>query len=176
MVKMKVSSFNSPIGSLVVGSHQEQLHFIEHVRDERSHDWLRRRKIAPDRYELVKDCTFNNQVINQLTEYFKGVQVNFNLPLNLVGTPFQKEVWNALYQIPYGQLVTYKDIAYAINRPKAVRAVGGAVNKNPISVIIPCHRVIGSNGNLVGYEGGLDRKRALLNLETKDEQWLKISQ
>src|SRR5699024_8165877 len=90
----------------------------------------------------------------------------FSVPMKLYGTPFQKEVWHALMDtIPFGKTSTYKGIAQAIGKEKAVRAVGGAVNKNPISIIVPCHRVIGSNGKMVGYNGGLDKKEYLLALE-----------
>jgi len=105
----------------------------------------------------------------QLEEYFAGKRKAFDLPLNPQGTEFQKKVWKALQEIPYGKTVSYKDIAEKIGSPKASRAVGGANNKNPISIIIPCHRVIGANGALVGYAGGLDMKRELLELEVRSE-------
>ena len=95
-----------------------------------------------------------------------GKRKSFDLPLKPEGTEFQKKVWNALLDIPYGETRSYKDIAVAIGNPKACRAVGMANNRNPISIIIPCHRVIGANGSLVGYGGGLPIKIELLNLET----------
>lgn len=101
----------------------------------------------------------------QLDEYFSGKRKEFNLNLNPKGTAFQLKVWNALQTVPYGETQTYGYIAKAINNPKAVRAVGGANNRNPISIIIPCHRIIGANGKLVGYGGGLEVKEYLLNLE-----------
>lgn len=102
----------------------------------------------------------------EVTEYFQSNQQIFSIPLKLYGTPFQKSVWQALIDyIPYGETRTYKDIASAIGNEKAVRAVGGAVNKNPVSIIVPCHRVIGSNGKMVGYNGGIDKKEHLLELE-----------
>lgn len=101
----------------------------------------------------------------ELQEYFRGKRQTFDLPLAPKGTDFQKKVWNALQVIPYGEVCRYKDIAIAIGNEKASRAVGGANNHNPIPVLIPCHRVIGSNGDLVGYAGGIDLKRKLLNLE-----------
>ncbi len=103
--------------------------------------------------------------IQQLDEYFKGVRKSFSLKLLLQGTPFQKLVWQRLKKIPYGKLVSYGDVARAIGKPHAYRAVGNANNKNPIPIIIPCHRVIGSDGNLVGYGSGLWRKEWLLNHE-----------
>lgn len=105
-------------------------------------------------------------VLDQLSEYFAGERREFDTPVTFIGgTPFQRKVWQELLKIPYGEVRTYKDIAREIGMPKAVRAVGGANNKNPISIIVPCHRVIGSNGALVGYGGGLDKKEYLLKLE-----------
>lgn len=101
----------------------------------------------------------------QLAEYLRGERKAFTLPLNPQGTPFMIKVWEKLCAIPYGQTVSYKEIAEKISSPKAVRAVGLANNRNPIPLFIPCHRVIGSNGKLVGYRGGLDMKEALLKLE-----------
>jgi len=101
----------------------------------------------------------------QLDEYFQGARNNFELPLSLTGTPFQQLVWNALTGIPYGTTTSYGAIANAIDRPRAVRAVGRAIGSNPIPLIIPCHRVIGAGGKLTGFSGGLDRKRWLLNRE-----------
>jgi methylated-DNA-[protein]-cysteine S-methyltransferase len=101
----------------------------------------------------------------QLEEYFSQQRTAFDLPLDIYGTPFQTLVWNELRKIPYGEVRSYKQIAQEIGIPKAVRAVGGANNRNPISIIIPCHRVIGSNGSLVGYGGGLYIKEYLLTLE-----------
>lgn len=101
----------------------------------------------------------------QLKEYLRGIRRVFDLPLEPEGTPFQQKVWKALMDIPYGETRTYKKIATAIGNAKACRAVGMANNKNPIPIIIPCHRVIGSNGKLVGYGGGLHIKEYLLKLE-----------
>ncbi|NMA94908.1 MAG: methylated-DNA--[protein]-cysteine S-methyltransferase [Clostridiales bacterium] len=104
----------------------------------------------------------------QLSEYFDGERTDFNLPLKLRGTDFQKSVWKALIDIPYGETRSYKDIAIKVGSPKAFRAVGMANNRNPISIIIPCHRVIGHNGKLVGYGGGLSVKEFLLDLEKRN--------
>ncbi|WP_456083361.1 methylated-DNA--[protein]-cysteine S-methyltransferase [Megamonas funiformis] len=101
----------------------------------------------------------------QLDEYFQGKRTIFSLPFKLTGTPFQLAVWKELQNIPYGQTTSYKEIAQKINKPKACRAVGMANNKNPLPIIIPCHRVIGSNGKLIGYAGGLKLKNYLLELE-----------
>ena len=102
---------------------------------------------------------------DQLDEYFKGIRKSFDLPLLFEGSEFQVKVWKALMTIDYGKTATYGDIAKLIGSPKASRAVGGANNKNKIAIIIPCHRVIGSNGNLTGYAGGLGIKKYLLDLE-----------
>lgn len=104
---------------------------------------------------------------NQLDEYFQGKRKDFNLKLHIDGTDFQKKVWRALSDIPYGKVVSYKDIAIAVGNEKAVRAVGNSNNKNKIAIVIPCHRVIGSNGKLVGYAGGLHFKEWLLEHEKK---------
>lgn len=101
----------------------------------------------------------------QLDEYFQGKRTTFSLPFKLTGTPFQLAVWKELQNIPYGKTTSYKEIAQKINKPKAYRAVGMANNKNPLPIIIPCHRVIGSNGKLIGYAGGLKLKNYLLELE-----------
>lgn len=100
-----------------------------------------------------------------LDAYFSGRAVTFDLPLAPAGTPFQREVWTALRDIPFGATASYADIARRIGRPRAVRAVGAANARNPIAILVPCHRVIGADGSLTGYAGGLERKRALLALE-----------
>jgi methylated-DNA-[protein]-cysteine S-methyltransferase len=107
----------------------------------------------------------------QLTEYFAGERREFDLPLKLNGTEFQMSVLQALQQIPYGETTSYADIAERIGRPKAVRAVGAANGRNPIPIIVPCHRVIGSHGDLTGFGGGLDTKEALLRLEAEHSQF-----
>lgn len=101
----------------------------------------------------------------QLLEYFSGRRQTFNIPLNFQGTGFQIKVWQALLNIPFGETRTYKDIAIEIGNEKAVRAVGAANGRNPISIIAPCHRVIGANGKLVGFAGGLENKKILLKIE-----------
>ncbi|QPG05529.1 methylated-DNA--[protein]-cysteine S-methyltransferase [Salinimonas marina] len=103
--------------------------------------------------------------VAQLTEYFAGERQHFSLPLTATGTTFQHQVWQALQDIAYGQTVSYGDIARRINNPKAVRAVGMANGRNPLAIVVPCHRVIGSNKTLTGYAGGLERKAFLLNHE-----------
>ena len=109
--------------------------------------------------------------LQQLTEYFAGERRTFDLPLKLSGTEFQMSVLQALQEIPYGETTSYADIAERVGRPKAVRAVGAANGRNPIPIIVPCHRVIGSNGDLTGLGGGLDTKEALLRLEAEHSQF-----
>lgn len=108
------------------------------------------------------------ETVKQLEAYFAGKRQVFALPLKLNGTSFQQEVWTALREIPFGMTTTYGEIANRIGRPRAVRAVGRAIGQNPISIIVPCHRVIGKNGNLTGFAWGLDAKRQLLMLEGHD--------
>lgn len=103
--------------------------------------------------------------LNQLNEYFNGRRREFSLPLDLRGSDFQRKCWRALLDIPYGETRSYRDIAHAIAHPKAFRAVGMSNNRNPIAIVVPCHRVIASDGSLCGYGGGLDIKRKLLDLE-----------
>jgi methylated-DNA-[protein]-cysteine S-methyltransferase len=105
------------------------------------------------------------QVQVQLAEYFAGERAEFELPLAFAGTPFQQSVWRELGRIPCGTTVTYGGLAESLGAPRSVRAAAAAVGRNPISIVVPCHRVIGSDGSLTGYAGGLDRKRALLALE-----------
>lgn len=107
----------------------------------------------------------NDSAKSQLIEYFNGSRQEFDLPLELIGTDFQKSVWRALLNIPFGKTASYKDIAIRVGNPKATRAIGMANNKNKIPIIIPCHRVIGADGRLVGYGGGLHIKEKLLRLE-----------
>ncbi len=114
---------------------------------------------------VLNETNLIKEAIRQLNSYFAGELKKFELPLAPEGTEFMRSVWKALCEIPYGKTFSYKDIAQNIGNPKAVRAVGNANNRNPIPIIIPCHRVIGSNGKLVGYGGGLGIKKYLLDLE-----------
>ncbi len=113
----------------------------------------------------IEDNSIFPEVVFQLTEYFDGRLKRFDLDMQPKGTDFQQQVWQALLKIPYGTTVTYGDIAEQINNPKAFRAVGLANKSNPIPIIVPCHRVIGKNGKLTGFAGGLNIKQALLDLE-----------
>lgn len=144
------------IGTLTLAGDEVGLRHIEFEKEKLAitieADWERR----PDFFEPVKA---------QLAAYFKGELKNFDHPLAPVGTDFQIKVWEALKTIPYGEVASYGEIARAIDNPKAVRAVGGANARNPIPIIIPCHRVIGSDGSLTGFGGGLTTKQRLLELE-----------
>lgn len=109
------------------------------------------------------------ETARQLNEYFAGQRNTFTVPFDRTGTPFQEDVWQALETIPFGETRSYSDIARQIGRPKAVRAVGAANGRNPISIIVPCHRVVGSNGSLTGFAGGLETKDFLLKMEATGE-------
>lgn len=108
----------------------------------------------------------SKQTAKELSEYFLGKRKIFSVPIFYTGTAWQNKVWKKLFSIPYGTVVSYQDLAIAVGKPKAARAVGQAVNKNPIAIILPCHRVLGSRGDLVGYAGGLKKKQYLLWLES----------
>ena len=116
----------------------------------------------------VEETELIRETKRQLDEYFAGKRKDFDVPTRLNGTEFQKRVWLALRDIPYGKTASYKDIAAAVGCPKGYRAVGMANNRNPISIIYPCHRVVGSDGSLTGYGGGLDIKAKLLELERRN--------
>jgi len=120
-----------------------------------------RQDIPPGDDEVLVRCE------TELAAYFSGELQEFAVPIRGAGTSFRKRVWEELCKIPYGETASYRDIAERIGNPKAVRAVGGANHNNPISIIVPCHRVIGTNGSLTGYGGGMEAKRWLLDLETK---------
>ena len=126
--------------------------------------------VLPSHIEITYNKNKNlspllQETIKQLQEYFDGNRKEFNLPVKLKGTDFQIKVWQELQKIPYGQTISYSELAKRINCPKAIRAVGGACGKNPIPIIIPCHRVLGKNGNLTGFSGGINYKEKLLILE-----------
>ena len=116
--------------------------------------------------EILKICQ------KQLKEYFSGKRKEFDIPMRLNGTEFQKNVWMKVAEIPYGKVVSYKEIAEKIGNSKAVRAVGTAIGKNPIAILIPCHRVIGANGSMTGYAYGIDKKEKLLEWERENTNFL----
>jgi methylated-DNA-[protein]-cysteine S-methyltransferase len=117
----------------------------------------------------VIDDAANRKAVEQLQEYFEGKRTHFDLPLDVQGTPFQVSVWNELLKIPYGSTCSYIDIARSLGKPGAARAVGMANHENPIAVVIPCHRVVGSDGSLTGYAGGLHLKKQLLGIEKQSQ-------
>ncbi|MDF2960415.1 MAG: [Fe-S]-binding protein [Paenibacillus sp.] len=166
MAPVSYVEVESPIGPLVLGATEKglcQVEFgrfadVEHKLQKWSERWFHTKEWRLDRQAL-------QEATEQLQQYFAGSRTRFELPLDLRGTEFQLKVWQALGRIPYGTVCSYKDIGQAVDSIKAVRAVGGANNRNPIPVIVPCHRVIGANGTMVGYGGGLDVKTFLLQLE-----------
>jgi methylated-DNA-[protein]-cysteine S-methyltransferase len=129
--------------------------------------WFEAQKWHPDAIDAPErpQDPLLTQAAAQIADYFAGRRSQFDLPLDLLGTNFQRSVWNALCSIEAGSTQSYADVAKRVGSPQAVRAVGAAVGRNPVSVIVPCHRVLGTDGSLTGYAGGLDRKRALLTLE-----------
>ncbi|MDT8862368.1 methylated-DNA--[protein]-cysteine S-methyltransferase [Alkalihalobacillus sp. MEB130] len=161
-----VDEMNSPLGTLTIVATEKgvcHIHFGEMTKCMASlKAWLKKQG---RKGEVVRCKETLKPICEQLEDYFTGKRNHFDVPLDLCGTEFQKKVWNTLKEIEYGQTKSYKEIAQEIGAPKAVRAIGGANNQNPIPIIIPCHRVIGSNGNMVGYGGGLDKKELLLSLE-----------
>lgn len=181
-----IDYFDSPIGWLKLEANDVQLLSISHIKKPNKNQLKNALNItsnitsnnilsstAPENlhnagYEnLLKKSSILVTTKKQLSEYFQNKLTHFDLPLAFDrGTEFQQTVWRALQQIPFGETRTYKQIAEMINKPKAVRAVGGANNKNPFSIVVPCHRVIGANGSLVGYAGGLQRKQFLLDIES----------
>lgn len=143
------SVITTPIGNIKIEEQDEKITGISYTEERPSY----------------ADTHVLKEAQKQLNEYFEGRRKIFNLPLNPAGTEFQHKVWSALKEIPYGGIRTYKQIAEQIGNPSACRAVGMANNKNPIMIVVPCHRVIGSNGALTGYASGIDIKEKLLDLE-----------
>jgi methylated-DNA-[protein]-cysteine S-methyltransferase len=123
------------------------------------------RHTSPPPDESIRDDAWFKDVAAQLDAYFAGELSSFDLEMNLLGTPFQRSVWRELCEIPYGETISYGELAHRLGNPNASRAVGLANGRNPIAIIVPCHRVIGANGSLTGYGGGLERKTWLLELE-----------
>jgi methylated-DNA-[protein]-cysteine S-methyltransferase len=152
------SWFESPFGLLLLAGSNDGLRLVSFGGGKRQ------KGVDPEWRQ--DDSTFV-EVVRQLQSYFAGERKIFDLPLALQGTEFQKRVWTALRKIPYGETVSYKELAGTVGSPKAVRAVGAANGANPIPIIIPCHRVIGNDGSLTGFGGGLPLKRKLLQLESQ---------
>jgi len=149
---------NSPVGQLKLVANENAL--VAVLWDNENPKRVRLAELIED---VSHSILLNTQ--QQLSEYFSGQRKVFDIPLDFEGTDFQKQVWSALLTIPYGETRSYKQIAQQLGNEKAVRAVGAANGKNPISIIAPCHRVIGAGGALVGFAGGLDKKEILLSLE-----------
>ncbi len=146
-------TYHMPLGRLTIGSNGQALTSIAFGE-----------QLLPGEKRATE---LTNRAANQLQEYFAGKRHSFDLPLAPEGTDFQKRVWKAIEEVPYGQTRSYSDIARAVGNPTACRAVGGANNRNPLPIIIPCHRIIGTNGALVGYGGGAKIKSYLLKLERR---------
>ena len=160
-----VRRYSFPCGEMILGSFEGKLCLC---------DWAdgKRRASVDQRLQRILDAQYVEGISDviekakyQLDEYFLNKRREFDIPLLFVGTDFQKKVWNELLKIPYGTTISYGELARRIGMPNAVRAVANANAVNAISIIVPCHRVIGSNGSLTGYGGGLERKRFLLDLE-----------
>lgn len=150
----------SPVGILLIAATDAGIcgiYFEEHKHFKGKNGWLQTPTQAAAQH--LKHAAI------QLDEYFAGKRTEFDVALDLSGTEFQRGVWTALSAIPFGQSVSYAQHAQKLNNPKALRAVGSAIGKNPVSIIVPCHRVIGSSGAVTGYAGGVERKRFLLALE-----------
>jgi methylated-DNA-[protein]-cysteine S-methyltransferase len=150
--------YDSPLGPIILAATGEQLVGV----------WFDGQRHQPDTstWPVATDHPVLQLAKAQLSEYFAGQRTTFELPLALDrGTDFQQTVWRALLSVPSGATVTYGELSQRVGKPAAVRAVGGAVGSNPLSIVVPCHRVLGANGALTGYAGGLERKTALLHLE-----------
>ena len=160
--------FDSPIGEMLVASTEHGLAYLElpHASGCGFRGWLRR-ALPEARAEVAFQP--NRVAVGQVLEYLAGKRREFDLPLDVRGTEFQRSVYDALLRIPYGETRTYGDIAREIGSPKAVRAVGTANGANPVSLVVPCHRVIATGGTLGGYGGGLPLKRRLLAMESQGE-------
>jgi methylated-DNA-[protein]-cysteine S-methyltransferase len=153
---LRYTSVDSPIGELLLIGDDHALHGLYMQEGRKPMRIAPSWKPSPAPFASVR---------RQLSEYFAGQRVTFDVPLSMNGNPFERRVWQALLEIPYGETVSYGEIARRVSQPSAARAVGLANGRNPIAVIVPCHRVIGADGSLTGYGGGLERKRLLLELE-----------
>ena len=155
------SFVQSPIGKLLLAGNHDGLQIID-FQDNSS------TKLPLEHWQ--RNDEYFADIASQLHDYFSGELIKFDVTLNLIGTPFRQKVWQALLQIPYGETRNYEEIARKIGNQKASRAVGLANGSNPVPIIVPCHRVIGKNKSLVGYGGGLEIKKFLLNLEQSDKR------
>ena len=169
---IKTKLYESPCGTLLLGSFGDKLCLCDwQVEKHRDHvDGRLKRVLRAEFEEGTSDVI--EETVRQLDEFFAGKRREFDIPLLFVGTDFQRKVWNELLNIPYGQTISYGEMARRIGMPKSVRAVANANGSNAISILAPCHRVIGSDGTLTGYGGGLAAKRMLLELESVGHQHL----
>lgn len=166
MNALRYQRHDSPIGPLLIAASDRGLRAIymsrqRHVPDEPEQDWLPVSRDDTAQFRLL------GRAREQLDEYFAGTRSRFDLPLDLLGTDFQRRVWSGLCDIAFGETISYGELARRIGNPRAVRAVGLANGRNPVSIVVPCHRVIGADGSMTGYGGGIDRKRFLLALESR---------
>jgi O-6-methylguanine DNA methyltransferase len=159
-----IAETDTAIGGCRVASTEQGLAYVElpHASGRGLGGWLRRCASGAD---LVEAFAPNRTAIAQLREFLEGKRAEFDLPLDLRGTPFQREVWAALLEIPYAETRSYQEVARAVGRPSAARAVGAAVGANPLSLVVPCHRVVTADGKLGGFGGGLELKARLLAME-----------
>ena len=163
-MKIITSKINSPVGQVTLGSTGKGICLLEFTRERIENHF-------DSSFELINGTDIHlTQLETELKEYFNGTRHAFDVALDTIGTSFQKIVWKALMEIPYGRTSTYLEQAKSIGNPKAIRAMASANGKNKVSIVIPCHRVIGSDGSLTGYGGGLKNKRFLLELESKQLQ------
>ena len=163
--KINIQYFNTPVGEFILGSYDEKLCLADwRYRKMRESIDSRLQKGLNAEY-IEEDTEVLKEARKQFNEYFDHKRKIFDLPLLLVGTDFQKSVWQGLLQIPFGSTASYRDLAQNLGNEKAVRAVANANGANAISIVIPCHRILGSNGDLTGYAGGLSTKKKLLELE-----------
>jgi methylated-DNA-[protein]-cysteine S-methyltransferase len=150
---------NSPLGNLIVATTELGLCGLYFER----HQHIK----GKDKWNLQPQHALLQRAINQLDDYFKGMRRTFDLPLDMRGTPFQQKIWRALFHIEYGHTSSYLAQAQHHGISNAARAIGAAIGRNPICIVVPCHRIIGSNGALTGYAGGIENKRFLLSLEAR---------
>ncbi|OHU85314.1 MULTISPECIES: methylated-DNA--[protein]-cysteine S-methyltransferase [Pseudoalteromonas] len=148
-------TMNTPIGELFIQASQRGLTYVG---------------FKPIHLHSEQHNTHTQKALQQLKEYFSGTRYEFDVEVDVYGTAFQKSVWEVLMMVPYGDTNTYSWMANRLNNPKAVRAVGSANGKNPISIIVPCHRIIGANGTLTGYAGGVEKKAWLLEHEQQNRK------
>ena len=165
MGTIHIQYYQTPVGELIIGAFNGELCLCD-WRYRRMRDQVdnRLKKFFKAEYEQLTDPVID-QTIDQLEEYFSGHRQHFDLPLSLAGSDFQQQVWQALIKVPYSETYSYLQLSELLGNPKAIRAVASANGANAISIIVPCHRIIGSDGSLTGYAGGLPAKEKLLNLE-----------